>query len=102
MSERSGGIFPLADFEGVLWGDEGGDNASVRARYARFARSAVRRLPKRQRTVVELYFFDGLNRSAIARELGVHLTTVSRRLAAAQRALQAMAAVCADAGLFLT
>ena len=102
LSERSGeGFFP-ADFAGSLWEEAGGDNSAMRARYARFARSAVRCLPKKQRMVVELYFFEKQSRSAIARQLGVHPSTVGRRLAAAQGAMREMAAVCMDAGLFLT
>ena len=101
MSERSMEGFFYADFAGSLWCGSGGDNSAVRARYARFARSAVRCLPKRQRSVVELYFFKGKSRSATARQLGIHPSTVSRRLAAARRTMQDMAAVCMDAGLFL-
>uniref|UniRef100_UPI00258BE34A sigma-70 region 4 domain-containing protein n=1 Tax=uncultured Anaerotruncus sp. TaxID=905011 RepID=UPI00258BE34A len=71
--------FSLQDFERIA-APQCADNAPARARYARFLRSAVRHLPPKQRQVVALYFFGGRNIPAIALELGVHPSTVSRRL----------------------
>lgn len=75
--------FSLQDFERIA-APQCADNAPARARYARFLRSAVRHLPPKQRQVVALYFFGGRNIPAIALELGVHPSTVSRRLAGRQ------------------
>ena len=69
--------FSLQDFERIA-APQCADNAPARARYARFLRSAVRHLPPKQRQVVALYFFGGRNIPAIALELGVHPSTVSR------------------------
>ena len=91
--------FSLQDFERIA-APQCADNAPARARYARFLRSAVRHLPPRQRQVVALYFFGGRSIPAIALELGVHPSTVSRRLAAARRTLRAQAEICSEAGLF--
>jgi RNA polymerase sigma-B factor len=49
---------------------------------------AVRRLPKRERTVLYLRFFRGLTQSEIAREVGVSQMHVSRILAQTLRALR--------------
>lgn len=81
------------------------DNSSRRARYARFARSAVLQLPPRQRVVVELYFSVTPNGrppslSEIAATLGLSNSTVSRRLVAARRTLREFSKVCEGAGFF--
>jgi RNA polymerase sigma-B factor len=49
---------------------------------------AVRRLPKRERTVLYLRFFRGLTQSEIAREVGVSQMHVSRILAQTLRTLR--------------
>src|ERR671923_167056 len=49
---------------------------------------AVRRLPKRERTVLYLRFFRGLTQSEIARDVGVSQMHVSRILAQTLRTLR--------------
>lgn len=49
---------------------------------------AISNLPPRQREVIHLYFFEGLNMVEIADHLGIHPTTVREALNAAKKNLR--------------
>lgn len=99
MFDTRESTFPLQDFDRIAEVPRA-DNARARACYARFLRSAVRRLPPKQQQVVALYFFGGRSLPAIARELGIDPSTASRRLAAAKQTLRLQAEIVSEAGLF--
>ena len=49
---------------------------------------ALKKLPDRQRSVLELSYFKGLSSSEIAEHLGIPMGTVKSRVAAAMRQLR--------------
>lgn len=79
---------------------EGGGNQTARRRYLNFTAQAIQGLPEKYREVVELYYLQGKNMPRIAHDLGVHKSTVSRRLSAALRQLRGIAEICEKSGLF--
>lgn len=102
MFDRKDKTFSLEDFNNIAPDNPAAhaDNSAARARYKRFAVNAVKFLPPKQRHVVVLYFVEGMKTPAIAEELGVNRSTVSRRLAAARKTLQELAELCTRSGLF--
>lgn len=102
MFEHRSSAFDVGSFDTISLTDafERGDNRGERERYRRFVGGAVRYLPPKQREVVLLYFVREMKMYEIAAQLGVDISTVSRRLTAAKSTMRRLASMCRDAGLF--
>lgn len=100
MFDRQNSRLLLGDFDRISEQERGEDNAAVRMRYKSFTKNAVRWLPPKERQAVLLYYLEDLRIPAIARELGVAPSTVSRRLRSATAKLRALAQLCDASGLF--
>ena len=67
----------------------GGDNADTRQRLLRNLRAAVREeLTPRQFQIVGMYYAGGMSMTAIAGELGISVSTVSRTLERGRKRLR--------------
>lgn len=64
--------------------------AAVRETRRRGIRRVVQQLPKHQRVVVELVYFEGMTRDEAAKQLGIPSNTVKSRLAAGLASLRVM------------
>jgi len=62
-----------------------------------FVRRAVEQLPARERSIVQLYYFDGESRHAIARRLDCSLNVVGNLLFQARKRLRLSLACLAEA-----
>jgi RNA polymerase sigma-70 factor, ECF subfamily len=74
-------------------------SASVEQREVqRRVRSALERLPERQRTIIQLSGFDGLSSAEIGEVLGMPAGTVRWELHQARRSLRSELAACKEGG----
>jgi RNA polymerase sigma factor (sigma-70 family) len=71
-----------------IWSELLGDDAEERPRVdvdERVRRALITSLTEKQREAVELFFFEGLSQSEIARRLGVSQQVIQKRLYGTQR-----------------
>jgi len=81
--------FELEDLFAIQqWNSDGGDNSRRLNRLRRNLHRAMDELTESQRYCVELYYFKGYKQVAIARELGVNKSSVSRLLMRARKKLE--------------
>lgn len=81
--------FELYDLESLQrWQNGEEDNSERLERLRRNLTLALRELTPTQRRQVEMYYFQHMKQTEIARELGVNKSTVSRGLTRAKRRLR--------------
>lgn len=100
MFEPRGRLLLSDQAERLAAPTEGADNRRRRADYRRFLGVALGYLPPEERQALELYYFGGLSRCAIGKQLGVGRATVARRLQAADQRLRSLAALAQELGCF--
>lgn len=69
-------------------------NEDTRSRLMRHLPNAIRELTPRQQTCLHLYYYDRKNMKMIGAELGVDISTVSKTIARAEKALYRVLKYC--------
>jgi RNA polymerase sigma-70 factor, ECF subfamily len=82
--------FSLDDFFDVAGPFMGPDEVSIQKQRARAVRSAIRKLPERQRQAIELAYFRGMTHCEIAEYNGIPLGTAKTHLRQAVRNLRTL------------